>query len=293
MAELGFLGLGTMGSEMAKRLVGAGHRVRVWNRSPAAADELVAAGAVRAVSAADALAADVSFSMLANDEAAEAVLTRDNLVGAPGRVHVNMASISPDAADRLGAVHERAGVAYVAATVLGRSTVAAAGKLNIMAAGPAATVDALEPYLSELGTRTWRMGERPRMANVVKAAVNYNIIHAIQALGESITLVEGHGVDASEFVELLSSSLFGGIVYTGYGTAIAEQRYTPPGFLMELGRKDLTLAERAAAEVGVELPTAPVLHELFDAAMADDELRTYDWAGLAEVTRRRRRPGSQ
>jgi 3-hydroxyisobutyrate dehydrogenase-like beta-hydroxyacid dehydrogenase len=289
MADLGFLGLGTMGTEIALRLIGAGHSVRVWNRTPEAADDLVAAGAVRAESAADALAADVSFSMLANDEAAEAVLTEQALAGAPGRVHVNLASISPEAADRLTDLHARAGVTYVAATVLGRSTVAAAGKLNIMAAGPAATVDALEPYFSELGVRTWRMGERPRMANVVKAAVNYNIIHAIQALGESITLVEGHGVDGKEFVELLGSSLFGGIVYTGYGAAIAERRYTPPGFLMELGRKDLTLAERAAAEVGVELPTAAVLHELFDAAMADAELRTYDWAALAEVTRRRRR----
>lgn len=290
MPELGFLGLGTMGTEMARVLVAAGNIVRVWNRTPAAADELVAAGAVRADSAAHALAADVSFSMLANDEAAEAVLTAENLAGASGRVHVNMASISPDAADRLTAVHDAAGVTYVAATVLGRSTVAAAGNLNIMAAGPADSIDALEPYLSALGTRTWRMGETPRMANVVKAAVNYNIIHAIQALGESIILVEGHGVDGREFVELLTSSLFGGVVYTGYGAAIAERRYTPPGFLMELGRKDLTLAERAAEEVGVELPVAPVLHELFDAAMADEELRTYDWAGLAEVTRRRRRP---
>jgi 3-hydroxyisobutyrate dehydrogenase-like beta-hydroxyacid dehydrogenase len=161
--------------------------------------------------------------------------------------------------------------------------------LNIMAAGPGGAVDALEPYFAVLGVRTWRMGERPRMANVVKAAVNYNIIHAIQALGESITLVEGHGIDGAEFVELLGSSLFDGIVYKGYGAAIAERRYTPPGFIMELGRKDLTLAERAAAEVGVELPTAPVLHELFDAAVADDELRGYDWAALAEVTRRRRR----
>jgi 3-hydroxyisobutyrate dehydrogenase-like beta-hydroxyacid dehydrogenase len=289
MPNLGFLGLGTMGSEIARRLVDAGHDVRVWNRTPAAADDLVAAGAVRAESAADALAADVSFSMLANDEAAEAVLTEQALAGRAGRVHVNLASISPEAADRLTALHARVGVTYVAATVLGRSTVAAAGKLNIMAAGPTETVDALEPYFSEIGTRTWRMGERPRMANVVKAAVNYNIIHAIQALGESITLVEGHGVDGKEFVDLLSNSLFGGIVYTGYGAAIAERRYTPPGFLMELGLKDLTLAERTAAEVGVELPTAPVLHELFDVAMADEELRSFDWAALAEVTRRRRR----
>jgi 3-hydroxyisobutyrate dehydrogenase-like beta-hydroxyacid dehydrogenase len=289
MAELGFLGLGTMGAEMAARLIAAGHEVRVWNRSPEGADALVAAGAVRAGTAAEALAAPVSFSMLANDDAAEAVLTEAALAGPGGRVHVNMASISPEAADRLTDVHAAAGVTYVAATVLGRPTVAAAGTLNIMAAGPTDAVDALEPYLSELGVRTWRMGETPRMANVVKAAVNYNIIHAIQALGESITLVEGHGVDGTEFVELLANSLFGGVVYTGYGAAIAERRYTPPGFSMELGRKDLTLAERAAAEVGVELPTAPVLHELFDEAMADPEMSGFDWAGLAEVTRRRRR----
>ena len=285
--QLGFLGLGTMGAAMARRLVEAGYTVRVWNRSPEAADELVASGAVRAGSPAEALAADVSFSMLANDEAAEAVLTEETLAGTPGRVHVNMASISPEAADRLTDVHARAGVIYVAATVLGRSTVAAEGKLNIMAAGPGATVDALAPYLSVLGARTWRMGDRPRMANVVKAAVNYNIIHAIQALGESITLVEAHGVDGHEFVELLSNSLFGGIAYSVYGQAIAERRYTPPGFSMELGFKDLGLAESVAAEVGVTLPTAPVLHELFEAALADDELRDYDWGALAEVTRRR------
>src|SRR5690606_2296249 len=85
MARLGFLGLGNMGSAMAGRLVAAGHEVIVWNRSPRAADELVAAGATLASSAAEALAAPVSFSMLANDEAAEAVLTVENLRGEPGR----------------------------------------------------------------------------------------------------------------------------------------------------------------------------------------------------------------
>lgn len=289
MADLGFLGLGTMGAEIARRLVDAGHTVHAWNRSPGPVDDLVAAGAVAAATPAEALAQPVSFSMLANDEAAESILDAANLSGSAGRVHVNMASVSPDAADRLAMVAADEGVGYVAAPVLGRSTVAAAGKLNIMAAGDTATVDALEPFLAVLGMRTWRLGERPRMANVVKAAVNYNIIHAIQALGESVELVERHGVDRSEFVDLLTESLFGGIAYTVYGAAVAERRYTPPGFSMELGFKDLGLAESAAAEVGVELPTAPVLHELFEQALADDEMRGYDWGGLAEVTRRRSR----
>lgn len=164
--------------------------------------------------------------------------------------------------------------------------VAAAGKLNILAAGEDGDIDTLDMYFAILGSHIWRLGNVPRMANVVKTAVNYNIIHTIQALGESIGLVEAHGLDSSEFVKLLTSTLFGGVVYSGYGTAIAERRYSPPGFAMELGLKDLGLAESVAAEVGMTLPSAGVLRGLFKTALADDELRLYDWAALAEVTRR-------
>jgi 3-hydroxyisobutyrate dehydrogenase-like beta-hydroxyacid dehydrogenase len=286
MTRIGFLGLGNMGRAMAGRLLAAGHELVVWNRSPEAADELVAAGATLAAGPAEALAAPISFSMLANDEAAESVLTADHLRGDDGRVHVNMASISAAAADRLQLVHEQAGVGYVAAPVLGRPTVAEAGKLNIMAAGPAELIERVEPLLAELSVRVWRFGDVPRRANVTKAAVNFMILHALQALGESITLVEAHDIDASDFVELLTNSLFGGVVYSGYGPMIAERRYTPAGFSMALGLKDLGLAEALAEEKGITLPTAPVIRDRFERALADDELQDYDWSGVAEVTRR-------
>jgi len=286
MTRIGFLGLGNMGRAMAGRLLAADHEVVVWNRSPEAADELVASGAALAAGPAEALAAPISFSMLANDEAAEAVLTAEHLHGEDGRVHVNMASISAAAADRLQLLHDQAGVGYVAAPVLGRPTVAEAGKLNIMAAGPAELIDRVEPLLAELSVRVWRFGDVPRRANVTKAAVNFMILHALQALGESITLVEAHDIDASDFVELLTNSLFGGVVYSGYGPMIAERRYTPAGFSMALGLKDLGLAEALAEEKGITLPTAPVIRDRFERALADDELQDYDWSGVAEVTRR-------
>lgn len=289
MTQIGFLGLGNMGSAIAGRLVGAGHSVLVWNRSPEAADPLVAAGATRVDDPAQALAAPVSFSMLANDEAAEAVLSAENLAGTPGRIHVNMASISAEAADRLEAVHHAAGVAYVASPVLGRPQVAAAGGLNILVAGPTDAVDAVLPYLEVLGTRTWRFGEQPRRANATKVSVNFVILHALQAMAEGITLAESQGVDGSDFVELLSSTLFGGVVYSGYGSMIAERRYSPAGFAMELGLKDLGLAEDLAAEAGISLPTAPVLRDRFEQALADQELATLDWSAVAEVTRRQNR----
>ena len=290
MTRLGFLGLGTMGREMARRLVDAGHEVIVWNRSPEALTPLVEAGAIAAESPAAALAAPISFSMLANDDAADTVLSADNLAGEPGRLHVAMASLSPAAASTLSARAADAGVAYLAAPVLGRFTVAAAGELNIIAAGDPADLERATPYFEILGKRVWTVGTDPRVANIVKAAVNYDIIHAFQAIAESVALVEAHDVDAGLFTELLSSTLFPGPVYTGYGAMIAESRYTPPGFTMTLGAKDLGLAETIAADAGLTLPSAPVLRRAFDTALASEDLKDADWSGMAEITRRQRFP---
>lgn len=286
MAQIGFLGLGNMGSAMAQQLVAAGHELVVWNRTAAAADDLVAAGARRVDDPAEALAAPISHSMLANDDAVEAVLSAANLEGAPGRIHVNHASISAAAADRVAAVHAAAGVAYVASPVLGRPVVAAAGNLNVLVAGPEAAVTAVMPHLGIMGQRVWDFGTEPRRANVAKIAINFMILHALESMGESVALVEAHGLDAADFVELFSNTLFGGVVYSGYGAMIAEKRYQPAGFAMPLGLKDLSLAEGLAAEADLTLPTMAVLRERFEKAMADPELAQSDWSAVAEVTRR-------
>ncbi len=286
MTTIGFLGLGTMGSAMAGRLQGAGHDLIVWNRSPEAAAAFVDAGARLAATPADALAAGVSISMLADDDAADAVLDEDAAAAASG-VHVNMASVSPAAADRLERRFERAGVGYVAAPVLGRVTMAAAGQLNILAAGRPEVVDGIVPVLDVLGARIWRLGDRPRIANVAKVMVNYDIIHAIQALGESIAVVERQGIDPAVFVELLTGTLFAGTAYRVYGTEIVEQAYVPPGFAMTLGFKDLRLAEEVAREASVHLPTGAALRAVFERALDDPELAVSDWGAAAEVTRRR------
>lgn len=287
MAELGFIGLGSMGSAMAGRLVDAGHTVRVWNRHPAAAAALLEAGAVRADSAAEALATGLVFSMLANDTAVDEVFSAEALEGAEGGLHVNMASISPVAARTMVERHAAAGVAYVAAPVLGRPPVAAAGKLNILAGGADADIDRAAELLDILGARTWRIGTDPAQANVAKIAVNFNLIHAIEAIGESVALVENHGIDPAQFVELLTGTLFGGVSYAGYGDIIVNRRYTPPGFSAALGFKDLGLAEAAAAEVGVTLPTAPALRAVFEQTLAQPGGGALDWAAIAEVSRGR------
>lgn len=289
MSTVGFLGLGSMGRGMARRLVDAGHDVTVWNRSPEPVAELVAAGARAAANPADALDAQISFSMLANDAAVEGVFTEDTIRSCRAKTHVMMSSISPSLADRMFSRFESADANYVAAPVLGRPNVAAEGQLNILAAGDDQSIDHAAPFFDILGKRTWRLGERPSIANAVKASVNYNIIHAMQAIGESVAMTERLGVDPELFTELLASTLFGGVVYAGYGSMIAKQEYSPPGFHVALGRKDLGLAEEVAATTGLAPATMPALIEVFEAALADPDLKNGDWSVIAEVTRRQGR----
>lgn len=285
MSDIGFIGLGAMGATMATRLLDAGHAVTVWNRSAEPADTLVAAGAHRAETAAEALACGIVLSMLSNDAAAESVFTPELLETAPpGSIHANFSSLSVAAADRLAAAHAAAGVEYVAVPVLGRPNVAAQGQLNIVAGGALAAIARLQPLLDVLGKRTWLVGEQASAANLVKIGVNYNLIHTLQALAESVTLMEHGGVDASTFVDILTDTAYTGSAYTGYGKMIATRAYEPL-FTVALGLKDLSLAEQAADGSGVVLPTAPVLRDLFERTLADPALASRDWSAIAEITR--------
>jgi 3-hydroxyisobutyrate dehydrogenase-like beta-hydroxyacid dehydrogenase len=131
----------------------------------------------------------------------------------------------------------------------------------------------------------WSVGEEPASANLVKIAVNYNLIHTLQALAESVTMVERGNVSGETFIEILTDAAYTGSAYGGYGPMIATRTYEPVGFSVALGLKDLGLAEQAAADTGTALPTSPALRSLFESAMDDDRLSTLDWSAVAEITR--------
>lgn len=285
--QVGFLGLGTMGAAMADRLLGSAQLVP-WNRSPAPLERLANKGVPVAAAPAEALSTEISFSMLANDEVTDEILAESNIK--PDTVHVCMASISPQLAKGLSLRFEAIGAKFVSAPVVGRPNVAAEGQLNILAAGDRLALDLARPFLELMGKKTWVLGEEPAKANLVKIAVNYNILHTIQSLAESVAIVERQGISASEFIEVLRGTLFGGVAHSGYGDQIANSRYEPTLFSLELGRKDLRLAMQAASDAGLSLPTAQILDELLGEALGDPELSSKDWAALAEVTRSAERP---
>jgi len=282
LPQVGFLGLGNMGLAMATNLVRAGHEVLGWNRSEPALLKFVEAGGNHAASAKEALAQPISFSMLANDDVCDKVLKTENLTA--GTIHVGMASISPEKGRELSQRFIAAKAKYVSAPVLGRPPVAEAGELNILAGGDETAIQQALPFLDAMGSKVWNISDQPATANLVKIAVNYNILHAIQAIAESVALIEKNGVSGKDFVELLTSTLFSSVVYKGYGSQIADRSYQPVMFSMELGKKDLQLAMDSAAESKIDLPTASVLMELMNAALSDPLLMHQDWAAMAEIT---------
>lgn len=284
--DVGFLGLGRMGRAMAVNLVAAGHRVRVWNRSPAAAEGI--AGTEPVTTAAEAFASDVAITMLADDGALRSVITGGELLDGPRRpaVHLSMSTISVALAQELAQAHALAGIAYVAAPVFGRPDVAEKGALNIVAAGEDEAIATVQPLLDAMGARTWRFGDEPHRANAVKLAGNFMLIAAIEAMGEAAAFAEGHGVKGADLLEMLTSTLFASPVYKNYGGQIMAGSYDNPGFLLRLGLKDIRLALAASEAAGVPMPFAGVLRDNFlDAISHGDGER--DLAALASVAARR------
>ncbi len=286
--KVGFIGLGAMGSAMASNLVAAGHAVTVWNRTEAATGPLASLGARVAKTPERAAQGEVMCSMLANDQAVREVILDSGLLDAmdPGTLHVNHATISVGLAQELAAEHARRGLAYVAAPVFGRPDMAAAARLNILAAGAPAAIERVRPLLEAMGSRVWPLGDAPERANVAKIAGNFMLATAIESMAEATALTRAHGVSAADFLEVMTSTLFAAPAYQGYGKLIAEQRFKPAGFPLPLGLKDVELALTAGSAARVPLPFAGVLRDSLLEALAagDAEL---DWSALALVAARR------
>jgi 3-hydroxyisobutyrate dehydrogenase-like beta-hydroxyacid dehydrogenase len=288
--NLGFVGLGSMGRAMALNILKAGHRLRVWNRSPAPLAELQAHGAEIVESPSIAFSGDACISMLADDEAVRAVVMSGRMIPSAGSstVHVNMATVSVALARELSVFHAERGVPYVSAPVFGATAVAAAGQLNVVVAGDPASVELLQPVLQAVARQTWRLGDDPSRANLVKIAGNFMVASAIEAMAESAALVRANGMEPRECLQLLTAALFKVPVYEYYAGLIGEQRFVPPGFKLTLGLKGVKLALSAAEGAKVSLPFAEVVRQaLLDAIAHGDGDK--DWSAIAEVAERRAR----
>lgn len=272
--DIGIIGLGQMGREMAARLIDAGHVLTVYNRTAGAAERFRGRAKV-ASSAAQAADSEVVITMLADDAAVDAVWIKPRL-HARG-VHLNMASVSLAMTRQLA----RGQHDYVAAPVFGRPPAAAKGELDVIAAGPAAAIERCQPLFKALARQVFVVGSEPEQASAVKIARNFLLATVIESLGEAMALARKSGVSPDAFLNVITSTSLAAPAYKNYGKLMVERAYEPAQFSMALGLKDVELALSAAREKGAFLPSAELVRRHLVEAIAAGDGRK-DWAALAE-----------
>lgn len=288
--KIGFLGLGSMGTPMALRLLAAGHELSVWNRSEGRTKPLIHEGAIAAATPAEAeLGADAVITMLFDDAAYEEVVFGPNgLVDAlsPGGLHVSCSTISVALSERLTLEYAKRGIDFMAAPVFGRPSGAAAGRLWAVAAGVDTAVARARPLLEAFSRGITVVGKEPRQAHAVKLGGNFLISAMIHSLGEAFVFAERQGIEPETFFEAINNALFQSPFYAAYARIMLH----PPdkvGATIELGAKDLRLLREAAASRQTRLSLADQMAEIFAEARRIGPAGQ-DWAvGQYRMARRR------
>jgi 3-hydroxyisobutyrate dehydrogenase-like beta-hydroxyacid dehydrogenase len=286
---IGFAGLGRMGTAMAANLAAAGHRVIAYVRHADQLEKLAGLGLEPTTDITRLFDCDVVVSMLPDDAAVrDVVLGRKDLGTAglasglkPGAIHLSMSTISTSAASDLAKVHARQGQGYVAAPVFGNPDAAKARQLFIVAAGAQVDVERCQPLFDSLGQKTFVMGTDPEHANLIKLLGNMMTATTLEMLGEVVAVARKRGLDPEQFINVMTSTMFGGRAHKIYGDKIVRQSYAP-GFVMPLVLKDVRLALAEAEKAGAPMPSVDVVRDRLITGIARGH-GDLDWTALGLV----------
>jgi 3-hydroxyisobutyrate dehydrogenase-like beta-hydroxyacid dehydrogenase len=242
LGEIGFVGLGHMGTAMAANLASKGRQVIAYVRRAERIGELAALDLEPTTDIADLFDCSIVVSMLPDDRAVrEIVFGRedfgvDGLAGGlmPAAIHLSMSTISTAAASAFAGAHARSGQGYVAAPVFGNPDAVKARQLFVIAAGAAADVERCRPMFDALGQQTFVVGTAPETANLVKLAGNVMTGATLEILGEVLALARKRGLDPRQLLAVLTGSMFGSRAHKLYGDKIAGQHYASGGFVFPL-----------------------------------------------------------
>jgi 2-hydroxy-3-oxopropionate reductase len=283
---IGFIGLGVMGKPMAKNLIKAGHPLVVNNRSRGAVDELVAAGASAADTAAEvARRASVIITMLPDTPDVERVITgRDGILRTlqSGSLVIDMSSISPSATVQLASQIAAKGGAMLDAPVSGGEIGAINASLSIMVGGDAAAFERAKPILEAMGNkeRIVHIG-KSGAGQVCKICNQIAIGGALAGVSEALALAKKAGVDGAKVRQALLGGFAASRVLEVHGERILTSNFKP-GFRTRLYQKDLRLAVESAAANSVAIPATAVVAQLVNALLAADG-GDLDYAAIGTV----------
>lgn len=270
--KVGFIGLGRMGSGMAGRILSAGHELAIFDAVAAQMASLVSAGARAASSVAElCVDRDVVITMLVED-----ATVIDVALGPSGlcdslsadAIHLVMGTHGVATIRALDARHHARGQHLVAAPVLGRPDLAAAGQLGIVAAGAGTAMGRVQPLLDVMGRRTFLAGSTPESATAIKLANNAVLGCAMVAMAEGFALVRKYGVVPQVFQDVMAEGLFSAPAYKIYGQKMVDESFDQVGSPIHVGLKDANLIAAAADLARVPMPSHNVYRDRLLGAVA-------------------------
>ena len=270
MANLGFVGLGVMGSQMVSRLLDKGHTVTGYNRTRSKAQWLIEKGmkwaeSPRAVCA----AADVTLSMVTNTAALEGISDgADGMLAglSAGKVLIDMSTVSPAMSRGVAAKVRAKGADMVDAPVSGSVLTLQQGKLSVMVAGRRETFDRVKPLLEDIGPKVTYVGDNG-LAMVMKIATNLSLAVQMLAFSEGVLLAEKSGISRETAVEVLTHSAVASPMVQYRGPMVLKMP-DEAWFNVNMMQKDMLLALELSRQVDVPLPTTSAADEYLTAARA-------------------------
>ena len=268
MADLGYVGLGTMGGRMAKRLIDAGHSLVGYNRTRSKAEWLIKAGMAWADSPREvAERSDILLSMVTNTAAVISITDGpDGIIAGlgPGKIYIDMSTASPSKSRALAQLVHARGAAMLDAPVSGSVPTLEEGKLSIMVGGDRATYEKALPVLLDIGPKVTHVGANG-LAVAMKIASNLSLAVQMLAFSEGVLLAEKSGIRRETAVEVLLNSVAGSpmLKYRGpFVLGMPEEAW----FNVNMMQKDMLLALEMGRELRVPLPTTAVTNEFLTAA---------------------------
>jgi 3-hydroxyisobutyrate dehydrogenase-like beta-hydroxyacid dehydrogenase len=268
MADLGYVGLGVMGTAIARRLLAAGHGVTVWNRTRQKAEPLVGEGARWAdTPRAVAEASEIVFTMVTNTDAVRAVTEGDDgiLAGlAADRIYVDMSTASPANTRALAEQVAAAGAEMLDSPVSGTSITVEQGKASLMVGGSEGAFMRAKPVLEAIGPRVIHVGPSGT-AVTMKIAVNLSLAVQMLAFSEGVLLAEKSGIPREKAVEVMLASVIASPMVAYRGPLVLGHP-DEVWFDCHMMQKDMNLALELGQQLEVPLPTTAATNELLTAA---------------------------
>jgi 3-hydroxyisobutyrate dehydrogenase-like beta-hydroxyacid dehydrogenase len=283
--QIGFIGLGNLGTPIAENLLQYHKDLLVYNRTAAKARPLEEKGAKACSSAKElASACDVVFTIVSNDAAIKEITESEDGIAKNLKedgIHISMSTILPATSKELFQLHNLHNNHYIACPVAGRPEAARNKKLNFMISGDNEIIARIKPLLNDAGgVNIWEYGNEAGSSNAAKLCTNYMIQAALQSMSEAISLAQKSGIDETQLMKMLTSTLFNCGIYINYGNMLLNKAFKPAAFSLELGLKDATLIKTQAEKTGTKMPLGTLIQQEYK-ELSDNGYNDYDWSALA------------